>query len=265
MALINKRVVGMVRGLVVIVLLAGISGCSSMRAGDDHERSRLQYEALLWQQAEQVQKQRENILQLQNQYDQLQRQFVQLSSSVNNIPVLAAPSERSQAEGGKPEKVKKRVQVDATGKLILGQVEWAWIDLFGDSVKARLDTGAKSSTLHASEVQIFERDGEGWVRFTVSSAWEGDDQVQDRTFEAPLVRRVKVKANAIDADAIVRRPVVRLTTKVGNIVEDIDFVLQTKANGAFPIVLGRSFIRDIAVVDVAQQYTQIKHTRASIL
>lgn len=255
----------MVRGFIVVVFLASvISGCSSMNTAGSDERSRQQYEALLWQQAEQIQKQRENLLQLQTQHEQLQRQLVQLSLSLNNnMPALTAPPELSQTPGAKSEKAKKLVQVDATGKLILGQVEWAWIDLFGASVKARLDTGAKSSTLYASDVQIFERDGEGWVRFTVGSAWQDDGEMQERTFEAPLVRKVKVKAAA--ADAMARRPVVRLTTKVGSIIEDIEFVLQTKTNGAFPVVLGRSFIRDIAIVDVARQYTQVKHTRASKL
>lgn len=255
----------MVKAFAVIALLTGMTGgCSTLNAASDSDRTYQQYEALLWQQSEQLQKQRANILQLQQQREQMQRQLMQLTLSVNNnLPAFPPPEALSQDPSDKLEKPKKRVQIDATGKLVLGQVEWAWFDLFGSSVKASLDTGAKSSILYASDIQMFERDGEGWVRFTVSSPWQEGGQVEERTFEAPLVRKVKVRTSA--AESLTRRPVVRLTTKVGSIVEDIEFVLQSKTNGAFPVVLGRSFIRDVAIVDVAQQYTQVKHTRASKL
>lgn len=255
----------MVRKIAVVLVLAGtIGGCSNIKTESDVGHTSQQYEALLWQQSEQLQRQRESILQLQQQRENMQKQLLQLAQSVNStIPALISGTDNSATESSKPEKSEPRAQVDATGKLILGQVEWAWLDLFGDSVKARIDTGAKSSTLHASDVQVFERDGSGWVSFSVDSVWQGDKQPQARTFEAPLVRKVKVRTS--DSGAYSRRPVVRLTIKVGSIVADVDFVLQNKNSGAFPVVLGRSFIRDIAIVDVAQQYTQVKHTRATQL
>lgn len=252
----------MIRRIAVVVVLAGIiSACSNIRTDTDFHHSQQQYEALVWQQSEQLQRQRESILELQQQREQMQKQLLQLTQAVNNdAPVLPPSAERPAAVTHKPGKSEKHVQVDASGKLILGQVEWAWFDLFGDSVKARIDTGAKSSTLYASDVQVFERDGAGWVRFSVTSPWQGDKQPQERTFEAPLVRKVKVRQS--ESEPLSRRPVVRLTTKVGSIVEDIDFVLQSKSSGTFPVVLGRSFIRDIAIVDVAQQYSQKRHTKA---
>lgn len=253
----------MVRGFAIIFSLLGAIGCSHV-SQQNQQQVWQQQEALLWQQAEQIQKQRASILELQQQREQMQKQLVQLTlSHNNNMPMTVPAVEGAASESPKPEQIKKRVQVDETGKIVLGQVEWAWFDLFGNSVKARIDTGAKSSTLHASDVQIFERDGEGWVRFSISSDWNGDGQAAVRSFEAPLVRRVKVKPSKDEPAS--RRPVVRLTTKVGSIIDDIEFVVQSKDSGAFPVVLGRSFIRDIAIVDVAQQYTQAKHTRASKL
>lgn len=265
MDLMKKGEVAMVKALAAMLfVMSATGGCSSLNAANDLDKAHQQHETLLWQQSEQIEKQRAHILQLQQQREQMQRQLVQLTLAVNNnLPAPSAPEALSQGESDKLEKPQKRVQVDATGKLILGQLEWAWFDLFGSSVKARLDTGAKSSALNASDIQMFERDGDGWVRFTVSSPWEEGGQVEERTFEAPLVRKVKVKNGS--AEPMTRRPVVRLTTKVGSIVEDIEFVLQSKASGTFPVVLGRSFIRDIAIVDVAQQYTQVKHVRASRL
>lgn len=252
----------MIRRIAVVVVLAAISSaCSNVKTESNFQHSQKQYEALVWQQSEQLQRQRESILALQQQREQMQKQLLQLTQAINNdAPALTPSAERPSVSTDKPGKREKRVQVDASGKLILGQVEWAWFDLFGDSVKARIDTGAKTSTLYASGVQVFERDGAGWVRFSVTSPWEGENQPQERTFEAPLVRKVKVRQNESEPPS--RRPVVRLTTKVGSIVEDIDFVLQSKSSGTFPVMLGRSFIRDIAIVDVAQQYSQKRHTKA---
>jgi hypothetical protein len=226
-----------------------------------------EYETLLWQQAETLQRQRESILELQQQREVMQKQIQELAESVNrHAQANTAPVQTPSVVPLKVEDPNKSTKVDASGKLILGHVEWAWFDLFGESVKARIDTGAKTSTIFASDIQVFERDGSGWVSFTVSSVWLGNQEESGRKFESPLVRKVKVKNS--DADAASRsKPVVRLTTKVGSIVEDIEFVLQAKNSGTdgFPIILGRSFIRDIAIVDAAQELTQKKHTKASSL
>lgn len=252
----------MTKGVAVLALLAGFTSGCSLVSSRSHDQSHQRFEVLLWQQAEQIQLQRQNILELQQQREQLQKQIVQLTLSLNNsLPVptgLVEPSVEAQA----PVRPIEPVQVDETGKIILGQVEWAWFDLFGESIKARIDTGAKSSSLYVNQMQSFERDGEGWLRFSVVAEWQDAAQPQERTFEAPLVRRVKVRPVG---DEVASRPVVRLTTKVGAIVEDIDYVVHSKSNGSFPVVLGRSFIRDIAVVDVARKFTQVKHTRASQL
>ena len=51
-------------------------------------------------------------------------------------------------------------------KAIIGRNEWVKFPEFGISnVKARVDTGARSSSLHATDVQEFEKDGEQWVSF----------------------------------------------------------------------------------------------------
>ena len=45
-----------------------------------------------------------------------------------------------------------------------------WVSLPGVGLpwlKAKIDTGARTSSLHAEDVEEFDRDGEPWVRFTV--------------------------------------------------------------------------------------------------
>jgi len=137
-----------------------------------------------------------------------------------------------------------------SGKILVGRNEWVWLDRIGRAMKARIDTGSLSSSLSATEIQRFERNGEKWVRFKVP------DDSEQKTYESPLVRHVRIR-NA-SSEVLERRPVVRLTVRLGDIVEDTVFTLSNRENMLYPVLLGREFLRDIAIVDVAKKFTQPK-------
>ncbi|WP_449500922.1 ATP-dependent zinc protease family protein [Aeromonas rivuli] len=138
------------------------------------------------------------------------------------------------------------------GKLLVGEAEWIWVDAANDAFQARVDTGATTSSISAQEITIFERNGKNWVRFFLSHQ-DLDDKIQ---IEAPLVRHVRVRqASADDLD---RRPVVRLTVRIGDMTEKAEFTLKDRSDMTFPVLLGREFLKDIAVVDVAREYIQPK-------
>ena len=138
------------------------------------------------------------------------------------------------------------------GKLKVGEAEWLWVDAANDAFQARVDTGATTSSISAQEITIFERNGKNWVRFYLSH--QGlDDKIQ---IEAPLVHHVRVRqASADDLD---RRPVVRLAVRLGDMTEKAEFTLKDRSDMTFPVLLGREFLKDIAVVDVAREYIQSK-------
>jgi hypothetical protein len=146
------------------------------------------------------------------------------------------------------------------GKLLLGEVEWLWLDAAGRAFKARIDTGAKTSSISAEEITLFERDGKQWVRFFI-----GHTGVDDRTqLEAPLARHARVRQAS--AEGFERRPVVRLSVRFGYLKKSSDFVqsenteftLTDRSRMTYPVLLGRDFLKDIAVVDVARKYIQPK-------
>ncbi len=138
------------------------------------------------------------------------------------------------------------------GKLLVGEAEWIWVDAANDAFQARVDTGATTSSISAQEITIVERNGKNWVRFFLSHQ-EMDDKIQ---IEAPLVRHVRVRqASADDLD---RRPVVRLAVRIGDMTEKAEFTLKDRSDMTFPVLLGREFLKDIAVVDVAREYIQPK-------
>ncbi|HEX7047512.1 MAG TPA: RimK/LysX family protein [Gammaproteobacteria bacterium] len=146
----------------------------------------------------------------------------------------------------------------ATGKIVLGRNEWAWVELLGRNLKARIDTGALSASLNAVELQPFERDGDDWIRFRVPDEEHPDG---GEIYETPLLHHVLIRQAS--ADELERRPVVKLRVRVGDLIDDIEFSLTNRENMTYPMLLGRDFLRDVAVVDVARKFTQEKYKPAS--
>ncbi|MGO1247079.1 MAG: ATP-dependent zinc protease family protein [Oceanisphaera sp.] len=141
------------------------------------------------------------------------------------------------------------------GKLIVGETETIWLDSINDSFAARIDTGATTSSLSAQDITVFERDGNPWVSFNM--AHEGvDEKLQ---IETPLVRYVRIRQAS--ADDIERRPVVELNIRLGRLSEKTEFTLTDRSQMTYSVLLGREFLKDIAVVDIARKNVQGKPKR----
>ncbi|WP_136067705.1 ATP-dependent zinc protease family protein [Modicisalibacter radicis] len=137
-------------------------------------------------------------------------------------------------------------------KEVLGRNEWVGLPGVGTYLKARLDTGANTGSISAREITEFERDGEDWVRFKLAL---DDDAVaveaaRDRWIEAEVVRRVRI----IQASGEESRPVISLMMSLGPIKQHVEFTLNDRTHLSYPVLLGRRFMMDIAVIDVAQSY-----------
>lgn len=131
-------------------------------------------------------------------------------------------------------------------KTIVGRNEWVWVDLLNQVLKARIDTGVLISSISAQNIQPFERNGEKWVSFSLA----GDES--GATYESPLARYAKVKTSSDKQD---RLAVVSLRVHLGDLIEETEFTLSDRDNAVYPVLLGRTFLRDIAVVDVSRQFT----------
>jgi len=148
--------------------------------------------------------------------------------------------------------VKQKSSKETSGKVILGQEEWVWFDELETNFKSRVDTGATTSSLNATDIVKFERDGRDWVKFNLSH--KDDDQAFP--IEVPVVRTVKIRQT--NATKALERYVVSLPIELGDIKTETEFTLADRSRMIFPILLGRTFLKDIAIVDVAQEYTQPK-------
>jgi hypothetical protein len=101
---------------------------------------------------------------------------------------------------------------------------------------AKIDTGARTSALHAERIETFERDGDCWVRFHIPH----HRLVHARDCEARLVDRRLVKNTSGTA---LERLVIRTALVIGTRKWHIEVTLADRTLMAMPLILGRTAIR----------------------
>ena len=133
---------------------------------------------------------------------------------------------------------------------VIGWREWVTLPELGNVVtKAKVDTGARSSALHAFDLERFQRDGEDWVRFAIH----------------PLQRRttpsVPVEARIVDERPVTsssgrtqRRPVIATPITLDDTTWPIEITLTRRDEMGFRMLLGRQAIRKRYVVDPGRSF-----------
>jgi len=135
-----------------------------------------------------------------------------------------------------------------TPKAPIGWREWVELpDLGVDFIKAKVDTGARSSSLHAWDVEIDER--AAIVRFSVHPI-QDDDSLVIAT-EAALVEERDVRSSNGEVEL---RPVIATIAVVAGIPIDIELTLTRRDEMGFRMLLGRSAIRRRFVVDAGRSF-----------
>jgi len=109
-------------------------------------------------------------------------------------------------------------------------------DLGLRGVKAKVDTGARSSCLHADDIAIFRRRGVDWVSFTYRSTPES----RGRAIKVELLDMRWVKSSNGQRE---HRPVVRTHVHLGSQTWACDVTLSARWNMGFPMLLGREALR----------------------
>ncbi|CAM3602752.1 RimK/LysX family protein [Parendozoicomonas haliclonae] len=133
-------------------------------------------------------------------------------------------------------------------KLTIGEVETIVLPGIDNlALKARIDTGAETSSLHITSSRLFERDGKRWVAFTVPL--NENDSV---TLERPLSRTVLIKQK--ENMESMRRMVVVLSVRLGTLERNVEFTLADREGFEFPALIGRNFLKDMAIVDVGHEF-----------
>lgn len=143
---------------------------------------------------------------------------------------------------------------------ILGWVEFVELQPWGFLTKAKLDTGAKTSSIHAENIETFERKGKEWARFDFEFRESKDSKTRQVTIEAPVSRTVYIKRHKHKTQS---RPVVELKICIDNKIYNSEFSLTDRSRFIYPILLGRRLLKDAAVVDSGSTFLARKDCKVA--
>lgn len=131
---------------------------------------------------------------------------------------------------------------------IVGWREWVRLpELTSHPVKAKVDTGARTSSLHAFELRV---EG-GQAHFAVHPQ-QGSDEGETRV-SLPVVEHREVRPSTGEAED---RPVVVVRAHVGSHELDVELTLTDRDAMGFRMLLGRTALQDVFLVDPAISYAQ---------
>ncbi|HEY0047382.1 MAG TPA: 30S ribosomal protein S6--L-glutamate ligase [Flavobacterium sp.] len=135
-------------------------------------------------------------------------------------------------------------------KVILGSEEWiSFPDLGIPTIKARVDSGAKTSALHAINIAPFVKDGEHWVKFDINPIQKNLKTII--SCEAPMVDKRMVKSSSGFRES---RFVIKTTLRLGDAQWPIELTLTNRDSMGFRMLLGREAMSGRALVDPEQTY-----------
>lgn len=143
----------------------------------------------------------------------------------------------------------------AAEKTVYGLNEYAQLPELGRVLAAKLDTGAKTASLSARNIERFRREGETWVRFELDTGEDGSAPI-----EKPLARISKIKRRAGDFDpdedkTYTARPVIALDVCLGNTLRTIEVNLTDRSAFQYPLLIGSEALKRFdALVDPILKY-----------
>ena len=145
------------------------------------------------------------------------------------------------------------VEAATADLLVLGWREWLVLPQLGlGPLKVKLDTGARSSSMHVDTLEEFQRDGAHWLRFTVRLARREPHEVCCGA--PPPARRTVTDTSGRRTE----RWFIRTGVQLAGQRFDIDINLTNRRHMLFPMLLGRQALTGRFVIDPSRSYTQAR-------
>jgi len=130
-------------------------------------------------------------------------------------------------------------------KMIIGEVENVRLVPPNVVLKARIDTGATTTSIDARNITPFERDGKQWVRFVCM------DGEKEHKLERKVIKVVQIKRHG---KAPQDRFVINMRIMLGNVSRLIHVNINDREAYTYPVLIGRNFLRDYFIVDVSKKH-----------
>ncbi|WP_323813437.1 ATP-dependent zinc protease [Cellvibrio sp. NN19] len=183
--------------------------------------------------------------QILSQLQQVQQQLVVQQQAIEAKPQIierVAPKAKCPPV---PVMVSNPAKVQALlDKQIVGLREQALIAGLNIVMQAKISTSVANSVIDARNIQMFERNGEEWVRFTIYNP---------ETKEPHILERKRLRFQTVQSASPTpdRRPVVEIRFTIGKLTQRGEFILSDRSTSEFPVLIGRNLLRDVMLVDVS--------------
>ncbi len=139
---------------------------------------------------------------------------------------------------------------------VLGWLESAYIQPWNIKVRAKLDTGARTSSIHATNIEPYQVDDEPWVRFTITEPKSKRQPVErEIRVEKPVIKETKIKEHVGESKF---RYVVEIEFCLNGKHYTTPVTLADRSNFHYPLLLGRLTLKDSLIVDPAKIFTSSK-------
>ena len=134
--------------------------------------------------------------------------------------------------------------------MIIGRVESVHLpDLSNNSLDAKINTGAYTSSLHCHSVEVYSVKGKNRVRFYILDP--SHPEYEGKCFESPVYKIKKIKSsNGIVSD----RVIIKQKIIFGGQTSTIQLSLSNRSDMKYPLLIGRRFITGKFLVDVSKKY-----------
>jgi len=114
-------------------------------------------------------------------------------------------------------------------------------------IEAKMDTGARTSALHATHIEPFERNGVPSVRFRIDLG----DGHETATCEAHGVSRRRITSSNGQSE---NRLIIVTRLELGGVQFDAEFSLTDRTDMTYPVLIGRTALMGRFLVDAAQTH-----------
>lgn len=147
------------------------------------------------------------------------------------------------------------------GKSVIGWREWVRMpELGAPPIKAKIDTGARTSALHAYRIRPFEKNGVAHVEFFIHPVQRR--KKPEIRCEAPVKEQRRVTSSTGHSEM---RYVIETTAEIGVEKLMIEVTLTNRDQLGFRMLIGREAVRDKFVIDPGRSYCAGQSAKKSLL